>query len=114
MPPTEKQPSTSGVVPLSPIDQVTLSEQPQRQASAELESELDALHEALGVRRGHALEEAMKPKLEVLAVVEEEVEVEVEVDAVVSIVVVMVVVVTVDVFEMSIGDGNHYPYGIIE
>ena len=54
---------------LPPIDAVTLPAAPLRTLSqdeqAALDSEMDALHQQLGVKRGHALEEAMKPKLDV-------------------------------------------------
>ena len=69
--------SSSSLGPLPPIDAVPppphlaaagaggskAARSAEEQAA--LEAELDALHEQLGVRRGHALEEAMKPKLEV-------------------------------------------------
>ena len=57
---------------LPPIDAAPV--QPERVATApvrspaeqaELEKELDELHEALGVKRGQALQEAMKPELTV-------------------------------------------------
>ena len=60
--------------PLPPIDAVPLPNQPLPAAQAkqrtpaeqaELDAELDALHAELGVQRGNALAEAMKPKLEV-------------------------------------------------
>jgi probable RNA-binding protein EIF1AD len=61
----------SSLGPLPPIDAVTLPSAPlapprrTEKEQAELEAELDTLHEALGVRRGHALSEALKPELKV-------------------------------------------------
>ena len=54
--------------PLPPIDAAVVppsSSGPSRTAAEqkELDEELDALHNALGVKRGAALAEAMKPEL---------------------------------------------------
>lgn len=59
--------SSSSLGSLPPIDAVTLPSAPlkSRADQAALDSELDALHEQLGVKRGFALAEAMKPKFEV-------------------------------------------------
>jgi len=62
--------STSLLGPLPPIDAVQPPVPPPPQArsaeeQAAIEAEIDELHEALGVKRGHALSEAMKPPLTV-------------------------------------------------
>ena len=56
--------------PLPPIT-VSMDEKPEAAApsrsaeqQADLDFELDALHRSLGVKRGDALKEALKPKLE--------------------------------------------------
>lgn len=53
--------------PLPPIDAVPmpLAARKERADQAEIDAEMNAMHEALGVKRGAALEEALKPKLEV-------------------------------------------------
>lgn len=53
---------------LPPID-VSMDQQPTRpqrtaEAQAALDDELDTIHKELGVQRGAALKEALKPKLE--------------------------------------------------
>mmetsp|Transcript_9633 Transcript_9633/g.13744 ORF Transcript_9633/g.13744 Transcript_9633/m.13744 type:complete len:190 (+) Transcript_9633:3-572(+) len=53
---------------LPPIDTEPPALQPRLRDEAEqhaIEAELDAVHEQLGVRRGHALQEAMRPELRV-------------------------------------------------